>query len=1015
MRMKEDTAMAADRSERPSCQRRCQPAHLVSYTAFVLALGLVGATPLAAQIPPDAHWQTIESAHFRVTFSPGLEQAARHVAARAEITHEVLSRELGRAPRGRIDIVLTGEVDVANGFASVFPSNRIVLFAHAPLDNFALEFHADWLDLLVTHELTHIFHLDATSALGRALRSIFGRVPAGWPFFPVIGTPTWSIEGLAVQAESHLTGMGRLHGSFHEMVVRTAVLEGQFDPIDRVSNHTPIWPDGQRPYIYGSLYMDFLQRRYGADAPARVLDRTARSWFPPPLAFNHVGRRALGEPFTRAFRAWQAELDTHYAALAASLAAEGLTESERIVGHGRFALSPRVSPDGRRIAYAAGDGREALMTRIVGPNGDVAWQRRRSSLGAASWLPDGSALITSQLDLVDPYRMFEDLYIVSPRGERRLTRGARLMAPDIARDGRRVVAIEGRGETGRVVIYDLETGAITPLHDFATDVNWAAPRWSPDGTRIAVSRWRQGGDYDLVVLDAAGTVLREITSDRAIDGTPAWSPDGRHLIFSSDRTGIPNLYAAEPGDDGTHALYRITNVLTGAVHPEVTPDGRSIIFVRYHADGFHIDRMPFDPATWRPAEPLALERIAELRAPGLAPDTLRRDERVGVVDTTASPVAPYRAARSARPHFWVPYIDGDTVTGTFVGLFMYGRDLVGRHEWDLAGGVDFDSGRWQGSVAYSFAGLGRPVIDVRAEREWLNRGINRFLVQSPTDEPPDTVERTRLDREDLVSLALRFPVPRFRSSASFAIGGEYVNRRIELVGTPRLRLADERDDLVGAVARAAYARYRFPAFAISPQDGFVISTLARRRWDVSVEEGHPDRSYSELTGFLTAYRSLELFGFARHVLAARATGLWRGGERAPFTTIGGEPGRRLLAVRGYAPGTLAGTTGWSASAEYRMPIALVGRGYRIWPIFLDRVSATAFVDAGAMSCNPGAARVRPTECARLDRTLAGAGGELILDTVLLFVAPVRLRYGIAAPIAGGGTGVRAYVQTGLAF
>jgi Tol biopolymer transport system component len=977
----------------------------LAWSAAALLAAAIAPTAARAQLPPNIEWRTIESANFRVTYSPGLEPLARHAAARGEIVYDVLRRELGRAPRGRIDMVLTGEADVSNGWATPFPSNRIVLFAHPPLNVFALEYQADWIELLVAHELTHIFHLDRAGSVGRALRTVLGRVPAPWPFFPVVGTPLWSIEGLAVQAESHLTGMGRLHGSFHEMVVRTAVLEGRFDPLDRVSNLSPLWPDGMRPYVYGSLFMDFLQRRHGDDAPRRLLDRTAGSILPPPLFFDMIGRGALGESFSAAYRQWRAQLETHYAALADSLTALGLTPSDRIVAHGRYALTPRVAPDGASIAYAAGDGRDAMMTRVIAADGRTLWQQRRTSLGVASWLPDGSGLVTSQLDLVGVHRMYEDLYLVSPRGERRLTRGARLQWPDVARDGRSIVAVQGRGDTNRLVIYDLESGVVTALTGFSSDVHWTYPRWSPDGTRIAASRWTRGGDYDLVILDARGGLLAELTDDRAIDGTPAWSPDGRYLVFSSDRTGIPNLYAAELLADGSSRLHRITNVLTGAVQPDVTPDGRSIVFVRYHADGFHIDRMPFDPATWRPAEPFALHHIAATRAPGLAPDTLRYAERAAAVDTAASPAARYRAWRHARPYFWLPTFVTDTVAGDFAGVWTAGRDLVGRHEYEIGASIQPASGRWQGDVSYAYGGLGNPMLDARLRREWEYAGNVRVQLQDTV------VTRALLEREDVATLGVRLRRPRFRSSAVVRVAGEIVATRRELPGTPALQLADERDELFGVVVAAAFANQRTPAFAISPQDGVSLSASARRRWERAQTVGTVDGGYIEATAQGFAYRSYELAGFARHVFALRAAGLWRDGAGAPLTSVGGVTGERFLAVRGYAYPTRTGTTGWAASGEYRAPAALVGRGAGLLPIFLDRVALAAFVDAGDIRCNPDIELLRPALCARTAGTapLVGAGGELILDTVLFFAAPVRVRIGYAAPLTGPARAARAYV------
>src|SRR5690606_439033 len=121
------------------------------------------APPAPAQIPPDASWRTLDTPHFRVNYMEGLDSLAERTAVRAEWAYDLLSARLTRPPRGRIDIVLTDAVDYANGSATPLPTNRIVLYAHPPADVAELSFTTDWLELLVLHELVHIFHLDQAS------------------------------------------------------------------------------------------------------------------------------------------------------------------------------------------------------------------------------------------------------------------------------------------------------------------------------------------------------------------------------------------------------------------------------------------------------------------------------------------------------------------------------------------------------------------------------------------------------------------------------------------------------------------------------------------------------------------------------------------------------------------------------------------------------------------------------------------------------------------------------------
>ena len=226
--------------------------------AVVTLLLVCVAAPISAQVAPDQRWRTLDTPHFRVTFPEGLELLGRETAARAEWAYELLSRELVDPPARRIDIVVTDDVDYANGSATPLPTNRIVLHAHPPTDTPELAYTADWLELLVLHELVHIFHLDHAGGIWRLLRGAFGRNAA---FFPGAFTPSWLIEGLATQMESAHTAGGRVSA-----VVTSA--RHNVTPINHnfcMRPETPIdFPDnGRRLYLH-------LAAASGADGPKRL-------------------------------------------------------------------------------------------------------------------------------------------------------------------------------------------------------------------------------------------------------------------------------------------------------------------------------------------------------------------------------------------------------------------------------------------------------------------------------------------------------------------------------------------------------------------------------------------------------------------------------------------------------------------------------------------------------------------------------------------------------------------------
>jgi hypothetical protein len=950
-----------------------------------------------AQVKPNAAWRQIETPNFTVIYEVGLDSLARHAALRAEHEHALLAQSLFRAPRGKIDIVLADNLDLSNGSAQPIPNNRVTIWARPPVDELSLQHYEDWLDLVISHELTHIFHLDPAGSFGRALRTVFGRVPFPWPIFPVVGIPDWNVEGLATFVESRNTNAGRVRGSYHEMVVRTSLLENAFPPIDRISSETPLWPGGSAAYIYGSLFMDYIARRYGDAAHTQLIGKMTGSVLPPPWRMDGIAKSALGRSYTDLYNDWRNELTYAYRALQDTLTRSGLTSTETITTTGRWALHPRVSHDGRQLAYADENGRDITATRVVDLSDSSDVRMRRNGLGGVAWLPDGGH-ITAQLEWSDRYSIGSDLYAVRDGREERLTRGARAEAPDASRDGRQIVYVQNTPGSNRLVIRDLVTGSERVIADASPDVQWTLPRFAPAGDRIAVQKWTRGSGHDVVVLDINGRQTAQLSTDGS-DTAPTWTPDGRYVIFSSDRSGIANLYAH---DAAGGQLRQLTNVPGGAFQPEVSPDNRFIYFSAYHADGFHIERMALNETSFR--TPM---RAAEPGA--FRPDTLMRRAFEPSRTPTVSESRAYSPMRSLLPRYWSPFFDGDSVIGNFIGAGTSGEDAVGRHSYVAGFGYDIDHGRTSGYLGYSFAGLGNPVLSLEAAREWDNTGLVRVI---PAGDGPEVTVST-FEREDRVALTASLVNRHWRASNALSLGVEGVSLRRMAVGS--FTRSDPEDKLFGLVAGAGFANYRMPAQAISREDGVRASVDVRRRFELDPLESR-DQSYTQLSGSGAAYKSVGGSAFAHNVIALRGSVLHRTALGGGPTDIGSPDG--FLPVRGYDDDARIGFSAWTASAEYRLPLAFIARGYRLKPVFVDRTSAAFFIDAGNASCTDEQRAVYLSCAGNSSRpadVLLAGGFEVGANVALLTFYPTWMRLGIGFPFSDDAKKAQVYLTVTPAF
>lgn len=970
-----------------------------------LAIATLFISPVRAtsQVPPNERYRTFETEHFRVVFPERMEFFARFAAGRAEWAYAALREDFIAPPSGRISLVITDHTDLPNAAATPVPTNRVTLIATPDISSRSLNYYTNWVDVTLVHELAHIFHLDRAEGIWKLARAVFGRVPA---FFPAFYQPTWVIEGLPSYYESRLTGAGRAYGSSFERLLTADAAAGDFRSIDAADGLAPLWPAGNTPYAYGGLYFRSMAEQFGDTAIARFAKHGAARL---PYTLNWAATPHLGATLSKSWKGWGAEYQRAVLEKADSLMTLGLTTGAPVLeGYAWVPPSPRFAPDGRHLALDYVTPRDDPATVVVdGATGEVALRKRRNSAGPCTWSRDGGRLYTSQVEYRDRYDLFGDLYeldVVSGE-ERRLTRGRRLVSPDLAPDGRTLAAVEIGAGSNRLVLIDVESMALRPLSDFDQRVNWERPRWSPDGRVIAAEMTERGRVLDIVVVDTAGDMVWRVTEDEAADVTPAWSPDGRFLIWASDRDGVYDIYAAEvPGGLFSHRLrapdedslavggrvWRLTRTTGGASDPDISPDGRWLAFSALYAEGYRVERLPFQRSTWQAAGP----GWRSLRQPA---STASSEPAIG------TPTRDYSPFPSLWPRSWLPIVyGGSSAVGTFIGATTFGADDVRRHSYALLVGWRTNVGDIEAGAVYRYAGLGDPLIDLSVSQDWSSVSL------ATTD--GGRVEAVERQRE--VRLAARFLRPRIRSVISVIPALHLEQRRFTPVD-PSFADTTVADAIASLLL--GYSRARGYARSVSAERGFAtVLELTHRRRTHDLDQW---RSSAEAV--LRGYLSFPLFGYANHVLAARlAFGASNGHDRSPeLFSLGGIPGRGIdliagveigggvqYPVRGFGEGVQYGDRIASLALEYRLPLTLVGRGYGLWPVMLDRLSLSLFADAGSAWSDESDVNV-----------LASIGSEFNIDLGLGYALVYRFRLGFARPVVDADESWSVYVSTGIAF
>ncbi|WP_216839356.1 Tol-Pal system beta propeller repeat protein TolB [Caulobacter sp. S45] len=135
----------------------------------------------------------------------------------------------------------------------------------------------------------------------------------------------------------------------------------------------------------------------------------------------------------------------------------------------------------------------------------------------------------------------------------------------------------------RVYLYDLETGRRETIGEFQGAMAFA-PRFSPDGSHVALSVERNG-NTDIYVYDLRSRESRRLTSDPSIDTSPSYSPDGGQIVFTSDRGGSPQIYSMSSSGGGAHRISFGSGQYTT---PVWSPKGDLIAATKQTGGQFHI-------------------------------------------------------------------------------------------------------------------------------------------------------------------------------------------------------------------------------------------------------------------------------------------------------------------------------------------------------------------------------------------------------------------------------------------
>jgi Tol biopolymer transport system component/tRNA A-37 threonylcarbamoyl transferase component Bud32 len=334
---------------------------------------------------------------------------------------------------------------------------------------------------------------------------------------------------------------------------------------------------------------------------------------------------------------------------------------------------PAFSPDGEAIAFVWGgenhENNDIYVKRVAGGPRLRLTTNRAEDL-SPTWSPDGSHIAflrvaTNETAIfVSPseggvHRKVADVYPT------RLEAVGKHL--DWSPSGRYLAAADKHSpeEPFSIVLIDVITGEKKQLTSPPGIIGDSAPAFSPDGQTVAFIRAVSSGVDDIFVVPASGGEPRPVTNDRRYITSLGWSPDGRTILFSSDRAGNPTLWRI-PVSGGTPA--RLSAVGENAAYPVFARSKRRLAYSNFYEDT-NIWRM--DTATGEIEKVISSTQYDS--SPQFSPDGSR---------------VAFRSSRSGFHEIWL----ADAAGGGERQLTYFSGRLTGTPRWSPDGqSIVFDA------------------------------------------------------------------------------------------------------------------------------------------------------------------------------------------------------------------------------------------------------------------------------------------------------------------------------------
>lgn len=568
------------------------------YILFLLFALLAAVTLFAQNEPhhPELEWKTLETEHFIFHFHPGTEWSVQMAMKVSESVYPYVTGLYNWEPKEKTQIIIQDTDDYANGGAYYF-DNKIMIWA-SPLE-FDLRGNHQWMWNVFTHEFSHIISLGASMKypinipmfylqwIDREIPmkdNIILEYPKGIGSLPVANSivPMWWAEGVA-QYQYENAGHDSWD-SHRDMILRDAALNNNIMSWGDVSHFGHSGIGNEVVYNTGYAFARYLADRYGSGVHADIA-RAAKNKL--NLSFNKVLKDVTGTSGKDLYNDFAEHFKADFLNSTAIIR-DHLNEGEAFFDKGPGNFLASYSPDGERMVFQSSVGNDYISFNFLYTFDEKGKEKKISKnrvRGNVAWSKDGNKVYFAQRQKANIYgSTWFDLmeYDFETEKLEQLTEDARVYSVTTDAQGN-MYLIRVYDGTHNIFSYDPENGEMVNLTNFTTGEQVFIMQADPEGDHIyfdmAVNHGR-----DVYRLDLNDNSVQPLIFDIKYDNrTPYLAPDGKTLYFSSDRTGIFNIYKTDLNNIEPEL---VTNVIGAAMYPTIDPKDSSMVYTLFRDGRF---------------------------------------------------------------------------------------------------------------------------------------------------------------------------------------------------------------------------------------------------------------------------------------------------------------------------------------------------------------------------------------------------------------------------------------------